>query len=97
MISLFQLFLREGGKRLTGYAVRSIVQVCAKKAKLTQNIHVYTLQHICATHMVKGGAGLQHVQAILGHERLETTEIYTKVVQPDLKETIKKCHPRNLL
>jgi len=51
---------------------------------------VHSLRHTCATEMLKGGASIRHVQELLGHADIGTTQIYTHVVQSDLK----KAHAR---
>ena len=53
-------------------------------------ITVHSLRHTCATEMLKGGASIRHVQELLGHADISTTQIYTHVVQSDLK----KAHAR---
>ena len=57
-------------------------------------VHPHALRHACATHLLKGGADVRHVQAILGHKKLETTALYTRVVIEDLREVLAAAHPR---
>jgi integrase/recombinase XerD len=52
------------------------------------------LRHACATHLLQGGADVRHIQELLGHERLETTEVYTRVEIADLKDALARAHPR---
>lgn len=59
-----------------------------------KTITCHSFRHSSATHMLKSGAGIRHVQALLGHERISSTERYTRVVKEDLKKVIKACHPR---
>ncbi len=54
----------------------------------------HRLRHSCATHLLKGRADIRHIQRLLGHESLQTTERYTKVEITDLRAVIKRCHPR---
>jgi integrase len=54
----------------------------------------HALRHTCATHLLRGGADLRHVQALLGHRRLTTTALYTRVAITDLRSVIQNCHPR---
>jgi integrase/recombinase XerD len=60
------------------------------RAGLPDIITVHSLRHTCATEMLKGGASIRHVQELLGHASISTTQIYTHVVQTDLK----KAHAR---
>ena len=52
------------------------------------------LRHSCATHMVQNGAPLRHVQELLGHNSIETTQIYTQLTITDLKDAHGRFHPR---
>ncbi len=47
-----------------------------------------------ATHLLRGGADIRHVQAMLGHASVATTQIYTRVEVSDLKTVHRRCHPR---
>jgi integrase/recombinase XerD len=53
----------------------------------------HLLRHTCATHMLEGGADIRYVQALLGHEDLKTTAIYTQVAIRQLIEVHARCHP----
>jgi integrase/recombinase XerD len=55
---------------------------------------LHTLRHACATHMLQNGASLPLLQKMLGHEKLDTTAIYTQVELRDLKAALKRSHPR---
>ncbi len=57
----------------------------------------HTPRHTCATHMLEGGADIRHIQQLLGHEKLETTAIYTEVNICQLQEVHARCHPSGLL
>jgi integrase/recombinase XerC len=52
-------------------------------------------RHTCAAHLVSGGANLAYVQRILGHESLETTQIYARVTLEEIKSGYHKAHPRS--
>jgi len=53
----------------------------------------HLLRHSCATHMLEGGADIRYIQQLLGHEKLETTAIYTEVTIRQLQEVHARCHP----
>ena len=54
----------------------------------------HVLRHTFATAMLNHGAGLEGVKNLLGHESLETTEIYTHTTFEQLKRVYKDAHPR---
>jgi integrase/recombinase XerD len=53
----------------------------------------HLLRHTCAAHMLEGGADIRYIQQLLGHEKLETTAIYTEVSIKQLQEVHTRCHP----
>lgn len=88
------LFLSLRGKMMGDDGVLMMVKKYAKKAKIKKNIYPHTFRHTCATVMLKNKANIRLVQELLGHESLNTTQIYTHVTITDLKEVHKRCHPR---
>lgn len=88
------VFLNRWGRQLTREMVFTIIKKYAKLAGITKNISPHTLRHSFATHLVEGGADLRAVQEMLGHESIQTTEIYTHLDREYLRETILKFHPR---
>ncbi|MFN8611655.1 MAG: tyrosine-type recombinase/integrase [Vulcanimicrobiota bacterium] len=87
------LFLHFRGGRLGHELVRKIVVRYAKTAGL-QGVTPHTLRHSCATHMLARGAGLRHLQVMLGHSSLVTTQHYTRLDLSDLHKVLRRCHPR---
>ena len=71
-----------------------IKDLCAK-AGISKNVSPHTFRHSFATHLLEGGANLRVIQAMLGHESISTTEIYTHVDSTRLREEILLHHPRN--
>ncbi|MGE0078127.1 MAG: site-specific tyrosine recombinase XerD [Bacteroidales bacterium] len=88
------VFLNRWGRQLTREMVFTIIKKYAKLAGITKNISPHTLRHSFATHLVEGGADLRAVQEMLGHESIQTTEIYTHLDREYLRETILKFNPR---
>ena len=88
------LFFGGRGKKLTVGALDLIIETYVKKAKLEKHITPHTIRHTCATHLLQGHASLRHIQELLGHRSVVTTQIYTHVEVSDLKKEHRKCHPR---
>lgn len=88
------LFINRNGNVLDRQNVQLLVKACARVAGITKTVTPHVLRHTCATHMVADGADIVHVQQLLGHESLDTTQIYTRVARRELKQTHRQCHPR---
>ena len=67
------------------------------RTEINKKITTHSFRHSMATSLFKNGAGLREVQSLLGHARIKTTEIYTRVAKEDLKEVLKTMHPRESL
>lgn len=81
-----RLFLNNHGGPLNTSVLRRLVRRHAKAAGLPPTTAAHGLRHACATGMLKGGASVRHVQELLGHSNLTTTQIYTHVVPVDLQK-----------
>ncbi len=96
------LFIRYSGQkkvdlsgnfhRLTARSVQRMVARYALLAGITKHVSPHTLRHSFATDLLMNGADLRSVQALLGHSNVATTQIYTHVTDPHLKEVHKKFH-----
>jgi integrase/recombinase XerD len=86
------VFLSTQGRPLNRSSVLALVVHLARKSGLKATPH--TLRHSMATHMLRRGAGLRHLQAMLGHASPLTTEHYTQVELSDLHKVLRRCHPR---
>ena len=71
-----------------------IVKKYAKKAKFKKTISPHTFRHTCATLMLRNKANIRHIQELLGHSSLDSTQVYASVSITDLKEVHSRCHPR---
>jgi integrase/recombinase XerD len=87
------LFLNRWGRRMGPASIAGVVKRCAYLARIKKTISTHTFRHTCATHMLKNGAPVRHLQEMLGHESLESTQLYTHVTINDLKEVHAKYHP----
>ncbi|MBU4245910.1 MAG: site-specific tyrosine recombinase/integron integrase [Nanoarchaeota archaeon] len=67
-------------------AVQKLVENAAKRAKIDKPVHVHTLRHTFATHLLENGTDIRKIQKLLGHSNLQTTQIYTSVSTEELKK-----------
>ena len=88
------LFVNHRGQRLTRQWVWNILKTYGEKAKLSQRITPHTLRHSFATHLLQNGASLRHVQELLGHSSISTTQVYTHVTDNYVHREYEKSHPR---
>lgn len=69
--------------------------VCQRsRQRVGKSISPHQWRHAFATHLVSAGANLVHVQRLLGHRSLKTTQIYARVTIPEIKRTFRRAHPR---
>lgn len=88
------VFLNRRGQNLTREMVFTFIKRQAIAAGIRKTISPHTFRHSFATHLVEGGADLRAVQEMLGHESIQTTEIYTHLDKEYLRDTILRFHPR---
>jgi site-specific recombinase XerD len=77
-------------------AIYSIVRAIGKAAGVRRPVSPHVWRHTCASHLVSRGAPIPHVQRLLGHRSLNTTQIYARVTIPELRKTFQRTHPRAL-
>ena len=81
--------------RLTPRSIERMVKRCAIKAGITKKVTPHTLRHGFATDLLRNGADIRSVQALLGHAHITTTQIYTHVTDKGLREIHQKFHSRS--
>jgi integrase/recombinase XerD len=87
------LFLTSYGEPFNPDVVSRMVSAWMKKAETGRSGSCHLIRHSCATHMLEGGADIRFIQQLLGHEKLETTAIYTEVSIEQLKAVHARTHP----
>jgi integrase/recombinase XerD len=89
-----RLILSMRGRAMSKNALGALVEKYACRAGVRKHVTCHLWRHTCATHLLKNKANLRHVQEILGHRSLATTERYLSLTITDLKAAHQKCHPR---
>jgi site-specific recombinase XerD len=82
-------------KRLTARSVQRIISRYALLAGITKHVSPHTMRHSFATDLLRNGADLRSVQAMLGHSNIATTQIYTHVTDPHLRKVHEQFHSQN--
>ena len=90
------VFLNRRGAHLTRTMILIMIKQQAEAAGIQKTISPHTLRHSFATALLEGGADLRAIQAMLGHESIGTTEIYTHIDMTTLRKEILEHHPRNM-
>ena len=90
------VFLARWGKNISRIMVFHLIKELAEKAGIQKTISPHTFRHSFATHLLEGGANLRAIQAMMGHESIATTEIYTHIDRSMLRAEIIGHHPRNI-
>ncbi len=80
------LFEGRSNKKINVRSIQRVVSDAAGLAKINKIVSPHTLRHTFATHLLENGVNLRYIQSLLGHARLETTQIYTKVAGNKLGE-----------
>ena len=88
------LFLSRVGRQMDPSTVKHLVHKHATAAGIKHKVTPHTFRHSCATHMIRNRANIRHVQELLGHSQLTTTQQYVRVTITDLQEAHRRHHPR---
>ncbi len=84
------LFLTDAGQRITPGVIQETFKSVRKRSGL--NVHPHTLRHSFATDLLRNNANMRYVQVLLGHSSLQTTQMYTHVVDEDLRKVYNQYH-----
>lgn len=88
-----KLFLTNEGKPINPGTIRAFLRTYRIAARIKKTVSPHTFRRSCATHMLQQGADIRYIQKLLGHKCLRTTQIYTKVMPVEIKETHERTHP----
>lgn len=88
------LFLNSRGYPMTRQGYWFVLKKAAARAEITRRLTPHTLRHSFATHLLRGGAPLRHVQELLGHASIATTQVYTHLTDSQVREAFEHAHPR---
>lgn len=88
------LFLQDRGGKMDRATAARIVGRWTEEAGVKKRVACHSFRHAVATHLLKGGADIRHIQVLLGHASLDTTQRYTRVEIQDLKDAVERAHPR---
>ncbi len=74
------------GRKMSPRGIQYAIKVSAKRAGIEKDVHVHTLRHSFATHLLENGVDIRKIQKLLGHSNLQTTQIYTQVSSEEIKK-----------
>lgn len=88
------MFLGRRGRRLSRQGFWQRLSQTAARAGISTHLTPHTLRHSFATHLLQGGASLRHVQELLGHSSISTTQVYTHLTSAHVRAEYDRAHPR---
>ena len=88
------LFVNMSGERMTRQGFWKLIKHYQEQAGIEKDITPHTLRHSFAAHLLENGADIHAIQEMLGHSDLSSTQIYSKLVKPNLKAVYTQFHPK---
>ncbi len=89
------VFVNQKGKPISSRSIQNICEKAGVRSGIDVHVHPHMIRHSFATHLLDNGADLRIVQELLGHENLQTTQIYTHVTQDRLTKVVESAHPHS--
>lgn len=80
------LIFSVNGRKMSARGIQHAIKVSAQRAGIQKSVHVHTLRHSFATHLLENGVDIRKIQTLLGHSNLQTTQIYTQVSSEEIKK-----------
>lgn len=80
------LIFSVNGRKMSPRGIQHAIKVSAERAGIEKDVHVHTLRHSFATHLLENGVDIRKIQKLLGHSNLQTTQIYTQVSSEEIKK-----------
>ena len=74
------------GRKMSPRGIQHAIKISVERAGIEKSVHVHTLRHSFATHLLENGVDIRKIQQLLGHSNLQTTQIYTQVSSEEIKK-----------